>query len=112
MILINLLSDTGFVMTSKLLIKLIGLDSAIFLSELCSEYNYWEEKDKLSDEKWFFSTRENIERNTGLSEYRQKNAMCLLIKKELISIKKIGIPRKIYYKLDEEKIKLLFKNAK
>ena len=32
-------------MTNKILIKAVGLEAAVFLSELCSEYNYWENKD-------------------------------------------------------------------
>ena len=112
MILTQMLSVNGFVMTNKFLINNIGLDAALFLSELCSEYNYWETKNKLKDGEWFFSTRENIEKNTGLSEYRQRLAMNLLVKKKLISIKKIGVPRKIYYQLNQKNILQLFEKLK
>lgn len=104
MILTSLLSSSSFIMTNKILIKSVGLDAAVLLSELCSEYNYWEQKGELYQNMWFFSTRENIEENTGLSEHKQRMAINILIKKDLIETKKMGIPCKIYYKLNEQNI--------
>ncbi len=62
------------------------------------------EQGSLKDKCWFYSTRQNIEENTGLSEHKQRCAMNLLIKMNLISTKKIGIPCKVYYKLNEKNI--------
>ena len=104
MILASLLSSSSFIMTNKILIKAVGTDAAIILGELCSEYNYWEQRDELLNGKWFYSTRENIEDNTGLSEYRQRVAINKLIKIGLVETKKMGIPCKIYYKLNEMNI--------
>ncbi|MBR0491772.1 MAG: hypothetical protein IJJ82_07015 [Clostridia bacterium] len=101
MILASLLSSSSFIMTNKIMIKAVGTDAAIILGELCSEYNYWEQRDELLNGMWFYSTRENIEDNTGLSEYRQRVAINKLIEKGLIETKKMGIPCKIYYKLNE-----------
>lgn len=75
------------------------MESAILLGELCSEYNYWDKTNQLTDGEWFFSTRENIENNTGLSEYKQRIALNKLIEKKLISIKRMGVPCKVYYKI-------------
>lgn len=104
MILASLLSSSSFIMTNKIMIKAVGTDAAIILGELCSEYNYWEQRDELINGKWFYSTRENIEENTGLSEHKQRIAISKLLKLELIETKKMGIPCKTYYKLNEVNI--------
>ena len=101
MILASLLSSSSFIMTNKIMIKAVGTDAAIILGELCSEYNYWEQRNELINGKWFYSTRENIEDNTGLSEHKQRIAISKLLKLELIETKKMGIPCKTYYKLNE-----------
>ncbi len=104
MILASLLSSSSFIMTNKILIKAVGTDAAIILGELCSEYNYWEQRGKLKNGNWFYSTRENIEDNTGLSEHKQRIAINKLLKMELIETKRMGIPCKTYYKLNEVNI--------
>lgn len=104
MILASLLSSSSFIMTNKIMIKAVGTDAAIILGELCSEYNYWEQRGELTYGNWFYSTRDNIEDNTGLSEYRQRIAINKLIEMGLIETKKMGIPCKIYYKLNETNI--------
>ena len=111
MILASLLSSSSYIITNKFLIKAVGTDAAILIGELCSEYNYWEQKDGLKDEEWFFSTRENIEDNTGLSDHTQRVAINLLEKKKLIETKRMGIPCKTYYKLNEENILNIIKEV-
>ena len=111
MILSSLLSSSSFIMTNKILIKAVGTDAAILLGELCSKYNYWEQKEKLVDEQWFFSTRENIEDNTGLSKHKQRIAINKLLQLELIEVKKMGIPCKTYYKLNEQNILNCYKKT-
>ena len=111
MILASLLSSSSFIMTNKILIKAVGTDAAIILGELCSEYNYWEQRNELVNKQWFYSTRENIEDNTGLSEHKQRIAINKLLKLELIETKKMGIPCKTYYKLNELNILNCYRNT-
>ena len=75
---IELLSNTGYIMVNKTLIKRIGLHEALMLGELCSEYSYWKSTGKLDEEGYFFSTRENIEENIGLSSFQQRKALTTL----------------------------------
>lgn len=100
MILSSLLSSSSFIMTNKILIKAVGTDAAIIIGELCSEYNYWEQREQLLDGEWFYSTRENIEDKTGISEHRQRISIGILIENKLIETKSMGIPCKMYYKLN------------
>ena len=111
MILASLLSSSSFIITNKILIKAVGTDAAIILGELCSEYNYWEQKNGLRDKEWFYSTRENIEENTGLSEHKQRMAINKLLDMDLIKTQKMGIPCKTYYKLNENKILNCYNNT-
>lgn len=107
---IELLSNTGYIMVNKTLIKKIGLHEALMLGELCSEYSYWKSTGKLDEEGYFFSTRENIEENIGLSSFQQRKAMTTL--KELGIIEEItkGLPAKNYYRIVESKIAEIMDN--
>lgn len=108
--LIDLLSNTGYIIVNKEIIKKIGLYEAILLGELCSEYMYWKKKDETINE-FFYSTRENIEENTGLSAYQQRTAISNLIKKDIIVMKSEGMPLKTWYFINENKLQeLLFDN--
>ena len=105
-VLIDLLSNTGYIIVNKEIIKKIGLHEAILLGELCSEYIYWKKKDETVNE-FFYSTRENIEENTGLSAYQQRTAISNLVKKDIIVMKSEGMPLKTWYFINENKLQEL-----
>lgn len=102
---INLLSNNGYIILNKIVIKKLGLHEAIILGELCSEYMHWEKSGKL-EENYFYSTRENIEENTGLSAYQQREPMRRLIDGGIISEKSKGMPLQKWYSINAE---LLYK---
>lgn len=99
----KLLSTDGYIIVNKALIKRVGLNAAVLLGELCTEYNYWESAGELIDDM-FYSTRENIEENTGLTDYMQREAMKILQNLQLLTVVKQGMPAKNYYKLDERQL--------
>lgn len=101
MILASLLSSSKYIIVNKDLIKSLGLNEAIILGELCSEYTYWENNNKLDDDGYFYSTRENIENNTGINAHFQRIAMKNLEELGILLSKKMGIPCKKYYKINE-----------
>ena len=102
-ILMNLLSNSGYIIVNKEIIKRIGLHEAIILGELCSEYTYWEKANKL-DNGYFFSTRENIEENTGLSSYQQRVPFKKLAEMGIVLEKLQGMPQQKWYSLDMEQL--------
>lgn len=106
----KLLSTDGFIQVNKTLIKLLGLHEAIIIGELCSEYNYWEAQGKLID-GMFYSTRENIEENTGLNEHYQRKAMKHLQELGLLIVEKKGVPATNYYKVVEDKLLTLLSSS-
>lgn len=99
----ELLATDGYIQVNKKLIKTLGLHEAIIIGELCSEYNYWKIKGDLVEDS-FYSTRDNIEENTGLSEHYQRKAIENLIAAEIVSVVKRGIPAKNYYRIDFDKL--------
>ena len=103
MTILNLISNNNFITLNKDLIKAIGLEEAILLGELASEYDYWNRKGEL-DEGFFYSTIENIEKNTTLSVHKQRKALNNLKEKGLIEIKVKGIPAKRYIKILEKQV--------
>lgn len=106
---LQLIATNNFITLNKTLIKTIGLEEAVLLGELASEYDYWKKQGKLEDD-YFYSTIENIEENTTLSEFKQRKALNKLKQLELIEIKLKGIPAKRYIKINENKLLEVLKN--
>ena len=103
MTILNLISNNNFITLNKDLIKAIGLEEAILLGELTSEYDYWA-KQELLENGYFYSTIENIEEHTTLSEYKQRKALNSLKNQGLIDIKIKGLPAKRFIKINEEQV--------
>ena len=99
----SILSSDAYIILNKYVMKAIGLHEAILLGELCSEYIYWCKEDKLQD-GYFFSTRENIEKETTLSPHQQRQALKNLVNFGFIEVTEKDMPKKTYYKVIEEKV--------
>lgn len=103
MVLSSLLASSKYIIVNKDLIKTLGLNEAIILGELCSEFSYWESINQL-DNNYFYSTRDNIYKNTGINAHFQRIAIKNLEEKQILKTEKRGIPCKTYYKINELKI--------
>ena len=104
---LQLLASSSFITLNKNVIKVVGLEEALLLGELCSEYDYWIKREELQD-GYFFSTVENIEENTTLNDYKQRKALKSLQQLKIVDVKVKGLPAKRYFKINEEQlIKLL-----
>ena len=104
---LQLLASSSFITLNKNVIKAVGLEEALLLGELCSEYDYWIKREELQD-GYFFSTVENIEENTTLNDYKQRKASKTLQQLKIVDVKVKGLPAKRYFKINEEQlIKLL-----
>lgn len=100
---LQFLASRNYITVNKDLIKIIGLEEAVVLGELASEYNYFLDKEELED-GYFYSTIENMENNTGLTEHKQRKAINTLKDKELLDIRVKGMPAKRYIKINEEQV--------
>ena len=106
---LQLISTSNFITVNKDLIKVLGLEEAILLGELASEYDFWNNKNEIED-GYFYSTIENIEEKTTLTAYKQRKCLETLKNKGIIDIQIRGIPAKRYIKINEEKVIEIFNN--
>lgn len=107
----KLLSTDGFIQVNKYLIQMFGLHEAVLIGELCAEYNYWEQQNKLID-GMFFSSRENIEANTGLNEHFQRKALITLKNAGIVSVIKRGLPATNHYMIHFDKLLTMLSSSR
>ena len=98
---INLLANNGYIVLNKTLMKKVGLYEAILIGELSSEQIYWEKRNELVN-GFFYSTRENIEKQTMLSSHQQRIAIENLKKMGILEVTLFGMPQKAWYRIIEE----------
>lgn len=96
----NILSQTAWWMINKALTKELGIDASLLLSDLLSKFEYFEDRNLLDDDGFFFNTRENIETDTTIPLYRITKAIEVLKFKKLIETNNKGIPPKSRFKLN------------
>ena len=106
---IDFLANDNYIIVNKEIATLYGLDEAVILGELASEHKYWQKNGGLKD-GYFYSTIENIEKNTTILEKRQRLALNSLKEKGIIDIKRMDIPAKRYIKINAEKLLSLLLN--
>lgn len=109
---ISLISSRNYIAVNKTLIKEFGFLEAVMLGELASESEYWEEQEQKTADGFFYSTVENVEENTTLSDSQQRKAIASLKEKGVLESVVRGLPAKRYFKLNEEMLsELLVKNS-
>lgn len=89
---------------------LLGVDEAIILGELASEYSFWLKNGGVDDEGCFYSTVDNVYKNTGIKEKRQRTALNNLKQSKVIDIKLKGLPARRFIKINEEVLETILKN--
>jgi len=98
----HLLSSTAFLVVNKTLAQNIGLKETILLADLISKEEYF--IDNGMTDGWFFNTEANIQKDTTLTPYQQRNALKTLKKYEIIQTMRKGVPAKQYFKINEEQV--------
>jgi hypothetical protein len=77
----------------------VGIKGALMLSQAV----YWSKRTRDAD-GWFYKTQEEWEEETGLVRSEQETARKKLIKSGVMQEVKKGVPCKLYYRVDLEKI--------
>lgn len=98
-ILRHTLRKEAFLNVNKVLAKQVGLNAAVLLADLISKEQYFEERNQLKEENWFFNTQDNIQKDTTLSPYYQRKALKKLKEEDFVEVKKMGVPAKNHFKL-------------
>ncbi len=104
--------EEDFLRLSRRLVREFGLQTAVMLSELYSEYNYWKQEGGLTSNGYFYSTVSNIYNNTGLSKHQQQQACNELESNNLITVRYHDMPRKRYFKLNVPRLNNLYNELK
>jgi hypothetical protein len=98
----DLLRSDGSIVINKNLMRTIGVHEAIIYCELLSRNNYFETREDLTEDGYFFNTIEDLELGTCLSEYQQRRAIKKLCEFGLIETKTKGLPAKRYFKIVDD----------
>jgi len=104
----HLLSSTAFIVLNKKLAKEVGLKSAILLSDLISKEEYFIANGMTDG--WFFNTEANIQKDTTLTPYQQRKCLKTLKTLGVLEVKRMGIPAKQYFKINEALVIKLLNN--
>lgn len=97
-------SSDGFLVINKKLLKVFGLQEAVFLSNLIDKLKYFAKVNKLQKDGGFFLTFKQQENQIGLSEHQLRKCKKSLIDKKIIKTYKKGIPSKEFYILDIQQL--------
>ena len=103
--------QNDYLRLSRVLIRKFNLNTAVMLSEIYSEYKYWEDRNELQKGGWFYSTVENMAYNTGLSKHQQLVVCKELVESGIIKVKYHGMPKKRYFKLNILAVNKLYKDC-
>ena len=104
--------ENDFIRLPRPFIRQFNVNTAVMLSEIYSEYTYWNERNELQPGGWFFSTVENMHYNTGLSKHQQLIACKELEAYGIIKVKYHGMPKKRYFKFDSSAFNKLYNDFK
>lgn len=105
---LNILDNSRWIQLHQNIVKVIGAEAAIILSDMIETYNYSLKNNELKDNRYFFYTHKKCEERWGFKENLFYNRLLLLKKKGLISVKKLGLPCKNYFLINTEEIAKLF----
>lgn len=109
---INLLASRNFIAVNRVLAKELGLLESVMIGELASECEYWTNKGEINSDGYFYSTVENIEKMTTLSDYTQRKIIQSLKERGVINCIITGVPPKRFIKINEESILKIFENQR
>ncbi|MFW5891652.1 MAG: hypothetical protein ACOCUI_05485, partial [bacterium] len=107
---LDLLRSDGSIIINKKLSHEIGVMENIILSELISQYKYFQSRNELDQEGYFYCTVDKMEKHTALSKDQQSRAIGNLVKMGLIKKDLKGLPARRHFYICENKILDLFLN--
>lgn len=95
----DLIRADGSIVLNKNLSHAIGLNETITYSELLSRYNYFNIREELDEEGYFYNTVDDLQLGTSLSAKQQKTAIDNIKKLGLIDVKLKGVPAIRHFKI-------------
>lgn len=94
------LSRDAYLSVNKKLIQLTNIETAIYLADILSKEKYFADRGQLNDEGFFFNTQNDIEYDTTLSAYQQRQCVQKLQSIDIITTKRSGMPARTFIKIN------------
>jgi hypothetical protein len=101
---INTLSSDAFWQVNKALGRAVGIELAVFVTEILSKYRYWQARGMLDSDGGFFWTGEDIEQMLGVSERTRKRLTRQIQEAGLVLVLRRGHPGKNRWYIQWEKL--------
>lgn len=99
-----MIARQNWIPLNKILARSIGLYEALILAELANEYEFHLSNGKLLESGWFYCTVVKLENETTLSKKQQTKPLNRLQEMGLLEIRRMGIPAKRHFKINEAKV--------
>ena len=98
-----ILASSPYFIINKTLLLTVGVDASLVLSDLLQKETYFKNNNLLKED-YFFNTSQNISCSTSLSYYQIKQAIATLSKWGILIVVRKGVPAKLHFKIDHNKI--------
>lgn len=99
----ELLTEGGFVMSNRSLMRELGCQCAVLLGELCSEHDYWEGRKSL-DDGWFYSTVDHVAETIGMNRRAQESCIRTLVERGLLECSVRGFPKVRHFRIRKDAV--------
>ena len=97
--LLHLLNPENTGIFNRTLAHAIGLNEAIMYSSLVAKLVYYQNKNLLDDDGYFYATADDIQESTCLTRRQQDSIIDNLVKTGLIEVKVKGMPARRHFKV-------------
>lgn len=98
----ELMRSDNTLYANRTLAKAIGLNEAIIFGALLGKAHYYRSEGKLDEEGMFYSTAEDLEESTTLTQRQQDRAVKRLEQLELIQTKVKGMPARKHFSINQD----------
>ena len=90
----NVLNPTNTLSVNRLLAHKLGLNAAVVYAALVAKQAYYEARDMLDKDGYFYSTEDDLKESTSLSRAQQDRVIDILLEAGLIEFRVSGMPAK------------------
>jgi len=100
----SMLASENYLPLNRMLLKILGINAAVYFAELCNYYVYFCSRGMLDEEGLFYVTHDYIEKKTTLTAKQQRLCELTLREMSLLNVKRKGMPAKNWFDINTEKL--------
>jgi len=89
---------------SKTIKDMYDIETALWIADISSRWNYFRKKNKLDKNNFFFITKDEIKESTGVKFNKQTKITQKLKEDKIIEVEKRGLPARNWYKINLKKL--------